>query len=170
MKIEEIVDDEKPENSLSKKAKKKKSQSSMSDDNENSNRQIVVKAGRGLPVVLSEDEDEDGFPIPAQEKKSDISKSEAELEETINKRIGEKTQKRDRKDDVAHGKKLKRKIDDAEQDEKPERWTNFQITRKDELMSKQLEITRTDLWLSFGLELKYCCYLLVVLVRNIVGA
>ncbi|KAL7146473.1 hypothetical protein ABFS83_06G043300 [Erythranthe nasuta] len=119
VKIEEIVDEDKPENGLSKRAKKKKNQSSMADNNENSNRQIVVKGGSGVPIF--ESEDEDGFPISGREKKSDISKPVAELEETAGEKIGEKTQKKNAKEDAARGKKLKRKIDAAEQDDEPAR-------------------------------------------------
>ncbi|XP_011076280.1 peptidyl-prolyl cis-trans isomerase FKBP53 [Sesamum indicum] len=120
VRIEEIVDEEKStnENGTSKRAKKKKLQSSMSNDNENSNRQIVVKAGTGVPIL--ESEDEDGFPLPARGNKS-ISKSEAKLEDTNNERIGEKTQKKNEKDDVAHIKSLKRKIDAVGQDGEPAR-------------------------------------------------
>ncbi|KAI3458261.1 hypothetical protein Pfo_014924 [Paulownia fortunei] len=121
VRIEEIVDDEKltNENGMAKRAKKKKTQSSMSDDTENSNHQIVLKAGTGVPIF--ESEDEDGFPISACENKSDISKSEAKLVETNDEKIGEKTQKKSEKDDAAHGKKLKRKIDAVDQDGKPAR-------------------------------------------------
>lgn len=125
VRIEEIVDDEKPtnENGMSKRMKRKKTQSSMSDDNENSNRQIVPKAGTGVPMF--ESEDEDGFPISARENKSDISKSEAALEEAKDERIGEKTQSKSEK--TAPGKILKRKSDAVSQDEKPARWTKFKL-------------------------------------------
>ncbi|KAL0371619.1 UNVERIFIED_CONTAM: Peptidyl-prolyl cis-trans isomerase FKBP53 [Sesamum calycinum] len=121
VRIEEIVDDEKPtnENGTSKRAKKKKPQSSMSNDNENSDRQIVVKAGAGVPIL--ESEDEDGFPLPTHGNKSDISKSEAKLEDTNNERIVEKTQKKNKKDEAAHIKSLKRKIDAVGQDGEPAR-------------------------------------------------
>ncbi|KAK4385067.1 Peptidyl-prolyl cis-trans isomerase FKBP53 [Sesamum angolense] len=93
VRIEEIVDDEKPtnENGTSKRAKKKQPQSSMSNDNENSDRQIVVKAGT------------------------------AKLEDTNNERIVEKTQKKNKKDEAAHIKSLKRKIDAVGQDGEPAR-------------------------------------------------
>ncbi|KAK6135270.1 hypothetical protein DH2020_030991 [Rehmannia glutinosa] len=121
MRIEEIVDDEKPtnENGMSKRMKKKKTESSMSDDNENSNRQIVVKAGTGASIF--ESEDEDGFPISARQNKSNISKAEAKLEETNDERTGEKKQKKSEKDDAVHENKLKRKIDAVDQDGKPAR-------------------------------------------------
>ncbi|KAG8381466.1 hypothetical protein BUALT_Bualt06G0124800 [Buddleja alternifolia] len=119
LRIEEIVDDEKPtnENGGSKRAKKKKNQSSTSEDKENSNGQIVVKAGSGVPIL--ESEDEDGFPISARDK-PDKSNTGAKLEETNDERIGEETQKKNKKD-VAREKKLKRKIDAVGQDGEPAR-------------------------------------------------
>lgn len=121
VRIEEIEDDEKPtnENVASKRAKKKKTQSSMSVENENSNRQIVAKAGTSAPFF--ESEDEDGFPVPASGNKSDISKSEANLEETKQESIGQKSQSKSEKTDAAPGKNLKRKSGAVSQDEKPAR-------------------------------------------------
>ncbi|KAL6580502.1 hypothetical protein OROMI_008526 [Orobanche minor] len=111
VRIEEIVDEEKPtdENGLSKRTKKKKTESSMSSGNENSNYQIVAKAGNGIDIF--ESEDEDGFPISAHQIKSDISKDQTKLEETNDETIGEKTQKKSEKDDTVRGNKLKRKND-----------------------------------------------------------
>lgn len=121
VRIEEIVDEDKPtdEKAISKRAKKKKTQST---DNENSNRQIVPKAGTGVPVL--ESEDEDGFPVSANGNKTDISKSEAALEETKNKNTSEKTKKKSGKTDAAPGKNLKRKSD-VSLDELPARWINL---------------------------------------------
>lgn len=107
VRIEEIVDEDKPIDENAKRAKKKKTQSS---DCENSNRQIVPKAGTGVPVI--ESEDEDGFPVSANGNKSDISKLKAALEETENKKTSEKTKKNSGKTDAAPGKNLKRKSDE----------------------------------------------------------
>ncbi|CAN4080813.1 unnamed protein product [Withania somnifera] len=65
VKIEEILEDEKPivENGTSKRPKKKKKQSNGTDDTENSEHQIVVKGN--TDSTLLESEDEDGFPISA---------------------------------------------------------------------------------------------------------
>ncbi|KAL8552592.1 hypothetical protein ACS0TY_001326 [Phlomoides rotata] len=119
VRIEEIVDEDKPtdENAMSKRAKKKKTQS---NDSDNSNRQIVPKAGTGVPVI--ESEDEDGFPVSANGNKSDISKSEAALEEPKNKKTSDKTKKKSEKTDAAPGKNLKRKSD-VSLDEIPARET-----------------------------------------------
>ncbi|KAL6536588.1 hypothetical protein OROGR_013160 [Orobanche gracilis] len=121
VRIEEIVDEEKPsdENGLSKGKKKKKTESSMSSANENSNYQIVAKSGNGIHI--SESEDEDGFPISAHRIKSDISKDQTKLEETNGETIGEKTQKKGEKDDTVRVNKLKRKIDAADEDGKSAR-------------------------------------------------
>ncbi|KAK4431580.1 Peptidyl-prolyl cis-trans isomerase FKBP53 [Sesamum alatum] len=73
----------------------------MSDKNENSDRQIV-KAGTGVPIL--ESEDEDGFPLSTHGNKSDISKSEAKLEDTNNERIVRRPKKNE-KDDVAQCQK-----------------------------------------------------------------
>lgn len=112
VRIEEIEDDEKPtnENFTSKRAKKK---------NENSNKQIVAKARTSDPI--SESEDEDGFPVPASGNKSDTSKSKANLEETKQQSIGQKSQSKSEKTDAALGKNLKRKSVAVSQDEKPAR-------------------------------------------------
>ncbi|KAL3647436.1 hypothetical protein CASFOL_008404 [Castilleja foliolosa] len=115
VRIEEIVDEEKPTNvnGLSKRAKKKKT------DNENSNRQVVAKARTVDPVI--ESEDDDGFPISANQKNSDISKDEKKSGEAIDGIKGDKSQKKNEKGDAVHGNNLKRKIDAVCQDEKPAR-------------------------------------------------
>ncbi|CAI9774089.1 unnamed protein product [Fraxinus pennsylvanica] len=96
VRIEEIVDVEKPvnENGVSKRAKKKKSQSNVSDDNMNYDRQLVVKGGHDVPVL--ESEDEDGFPVSASREIKDDNADE----ETHKKKL--KTEA---------SKKLKGKID-----------------------------------------------------------
>lgn len=108
VRIEEIVDEDKPTDENAKRAKKKKTQS---NDIENSNCQIVPKAGTGVPII--ESEDEDGFPVSANGNKSDISKLKAALQETGNKKTSEKTKKNSGKTDAAPGKNLKRKSDDS---------------------------------------------------------
>ncbi|GFP88301.1 peptidyl-prolyl cis-trans isomerase fkbp53 [Phtheirospermum japonicum] len=115
LKIEEIVDEEKPtsENGLSKRAKKKKT------DNENSNRQIVAESRTVDPVI--ESEDDDGFPISVNQKKSGISKDKKKSGEANDETNGDKSQKKSEKGDAVHGNKLKRKIDAVGQDEKPAR-------------------------------------------------
>ncbi|KAL6541768.1 hypothetical protein OROGR_011254 [Orobanche gracilis] len=121
VRIEEIVDEEKPidENGLSKRTKKRKTASSMSSGNEDSNYQIVAKAGNGIHI--SKSEDEDGFLISAQQIKSDISKDQTKLEETNDETIGEKTLKKSEKDDTVRGNKLKRKTDAVDEDGKSAR-------------------------------------------------
>ncbi|XP_022890284.1 peptidyl-prolyl cis-trans isomerase FKBP53-like isoform X2 [Olea europaea var. sylvestris] len=96
VRIEEIVDDEKPvnENGVSKRAKKKKSQSNVSDDNVNSDRQLVVKGGHDVPVL--ESEDDDGFPVSASREIKDDNADEEALK---------------KKPKTEASKKSKRKID-----------------------------------------------------------
>lgn len=92
VRIEEILEDEKPtdENGTSKKPKKKKSQSNGIDD---SDRQIVVKGN--TDSSLMESEDEDGFPISSpcenktksvRSKKSDGTEDEDTGEEAPNEK------------------------------------------------------------------------------------
>ncbi|XP_042036099.1 peptidyl-prolyl cis-trans isomerase FKBP53-like [Salvia splendens] len=106
VKIEEIVDDEKPtnENGVSKQAKKKK----KAAGNENSNSQIVTKTETSVPVL--ESEDEDGFPVPASD-------------ETKHESIGKKSQNRNEKADAGSERKLKRKSGEIDQNEQPARDT-----------------------------------------------
>ncbi|KAL3834582.1 hypothetical protein ACJIZ3_009318 [Penstemon smallii] len=117
VRIEEIVDEEKPNNESgkSKQAKKKKGQLSMSNDNENSDLQIVAKTrtGVGAGVPILESEDEDGFPKSARASKSAIHNSESKIEET------KKTPGNKDKDEITLGKKLKRKIDAVGHDGEP---------------------------------------------------
>ncbi|KAL1558887.1 peptidylprolyl isomerase [Salvia divinorum] len=109
VKIEEIVDEEKPtdENGMSKRAKKKKTVG-----NENSKSQIVPKAGTSVPVL--ESEDDDGFPVHACDKKS-----EANLDKTVNESIPKKSQEKSKKADAASERNLKRKSGALDQDEQP---------------------------------------------------
>ncbi|KAL2555995.1 Peptidyl-prolyl cis-trans isomerase FKBP53 [Forsythia ovata] len=109
VRIEEIVDDEKPvnENIVSKQAKKKKSKLNVSDDNVNSGRQLVVKSGHDVPVL--ESEDDDGFPVSASRSETDFSNSISKSEQIKNDNADEEAKKKKPKTEVS--KNLKRKID-----------------------------------------------------------
>lgn len=104
--IEEIPDDDQPENGdgQSKQLKKKKK------DNKSS--QLAITDGNNLAL---ESEDEDGFPISTAEKdKSESCKAEAE---TKGEQEHKKTDKDDKKKkDVAHPASLKRKVESADED------------------------------------------------------
>lgn len=114
--IEEIVDDDEPENKYdsTKHLKKKKQVAQLKEKDSRSSRlPIVVRGETASPVLESEDddmesEDEDGFPISAAEKgKSDSPKEEAEMKE---EQAPKKTEKAN--------KKAKRKVESADEDEK----------------------------------------------------
>lgn len=106
--IEEIPDDDQPENGdgLSKPLKKK--------EKDNKSSQLAIRDGNNLLAL--ESEDEDGFPISTAEKgKSESHKVEAETK-------GEQEDKKTRKDnkkekDVDHSASLKRKVGSADDDE-----------------------------------------------------
>ncbi|KAL3373557.1 hypothetical protein AABB24_005505 [Solanum stoloniferum] len=123
VRIEEILEDEKPtdENGTSKKPKKKKNQSNGIDYSE---RQIVVKGNTGSPQM--ESEDEDGFPISApsenktksvRSKKTDGTKDQDTGEEAgekkgLKKRLRDDTGKandQQREDNAKQNKKNKKK-------------------------------------------------------------
>ncbi|KAH0688078.1 hypothetical protein KY289_018915 [Solanum tuberosum] len=123
VRIEEILEDEKPtdENGTSKKPKKKKNQSKGIDDSE---RQIVVKGNTDSPQM--ESEDEDGFPISApsenktksvRSQKSDGTKDqdtgeEASEKKGLKKRLRDDTGKandQQREDNAKQNKKNKKK-------------------------------------------------------------
>ncbi|KAI5670192.1 hypothetical protein M9H77_10556 [Catharanthus roseus] len=95
VKIEEIVDDENPnnENGISKQTKKKKSQTSKSSADNGDSQKQIVKGGSAVAVL--ESEDEDGFPISSPGDEQDKNKD---------------------KNDVVHEKSLKRKIAAVDQD------------------------------------------------------
>lgn len=116
--IEEIVDDEKPTNVNGQfKQLKKKNQSSGSEDNTNSQRQIVIRGDSSVPVL--ESEDEDGFPISMEHKrKSNLQKPEAEQK---GNKTAEKTKKK-KAPNANATTNLKRKSDNIEQYDPPERW------------------------------------------------
>lgn len=110
VRIEEIIDDEKPanENGTSQRPKKKKNKLSGSDGNDNSPRQIVVKSGSGVPVM--ESEDEDGFPISSPDKRKSNFPNTEEKTEVKDKGIDEGAKKKKEKDDTVSSKTVKRKI------------------------------------------------------------
>lgn len=91
VRIEEILEDEKPtdENGTSKKPKKKKNHSNGIDDSE---RQIVVKGNTESPLM--ESEDEDGFPIsaPSENKTKSVrsQKSDGTKDQDTGEEAGEK--------------------------------------------------------------------------------
>ncbi|CAA2988896.1 peptidyl-prolyl cis-trans isomerase FKBP53 [Olea europaea subsp. europaea] len=109
VRIEEIVDDEKPvyENGVSKQSKKKKSRSNVSDDNVDSDRQLVVKSGHDVPVL--ESEDEDGFPVSTSGDKTHFSNSISKSEQIKDDNADAESQKKKPKTEAS--KNLKRKID-----------------------------------------------------------
>lgn len=88
VKIEEIVEDENPSNGngASKQSKNKNSQISKSINDRDSETQTVVRSGTGVSEL--ESEDEDGFPIAS---------------------CGDELDKSCKKNDLSHGKSLKRK-------------------------------------------------------------
>ncbi|MED6181419.1 hypothetical protein PIB30_019133 [Stylosanthes scabra] len=123
VRIEEIVDDDMPENEEdpTQKLKKKKQAAQMKEkDNKSSRLPIVVRGETGHPVLESEDdveeseddvsesEDEDGFPILAAEKgKSEVKGNKAhKTAEEAGKNAG-----------VNHSPSLKRKVESADVDE-----------------------------------------------------
>ncbi|KAG5123038.1 hypothetical protein JHK82_029775 [Glycine max] len=112
--IEEIVDDDKPENGYdpTKKLKKKKQVAQLKEkDNKSSGLPIVAKGD----TDLVESEDEDGFPIPTAEKGVSVSqKAEAE---TKGEQARKKAEKAKKEKDVDHSASVKRKVDTADEDE-----------------------------------------------------
>ncbi|XP_027361694.1 peptidyl-prolyl cis-trans isomerase FKBP53 [Abrus precatorius] len=117
--IEEIVDDDRPENGddLTKQLKKKKQEAQLKEKNSKSSELPIVVGGEADLVL--ESEDEDGFPISAAEKSKSVSQNaEAEMKgEQAHKKI-EKANKKGK--DVDHSASLKRKIESAEEDEQPQ--------------------------------------------------
>ncbi|KAI7733138.1 hypothetical protein M8C21_013291 [Ambrosia artemisiifolia] len=105
VRIEEIVDDEKPnENAVSKQAKKNKQASNNADDNQ---QQIVLKSSSSVPVL--ESEDEDGFPISSAANDKDNIPTVKKVTEESNKKGKAK-----RKNEVNDSEnKAKRKKDDS---------------------------------------------------------
>lgn len=120
MRIEEIVDDEKPvyENGVSKRSKKKKIRSNVSDDNVDSDRQLVVKSGHDVPVL--ESEDEDGFPVSTSGDKTHFSNSISKSEQIKDNNADAESQKKKPKTEAS--KNLKRKIDAVGRDGEHGRW------------------------------------------------
>ncbi|KZV46739.1 hypothetical protein F511_09966 [Dorcoceras hygrometricum] len=115
VKIEEILDDKEITNEtcLSNQGRKKKIQADIPISNGNSNHQIVAKAESVVPVL--ESEDEDGFPaILACVNKSDFST--ASISGKTCERTDDKTKRKKETDEVASGKRLKRKSGSLGQD------------------------------------------------------
>ncbi|CAI9092087.1 OLC1v1027237C3 [Oldenlandia corymbosa var. corymbosa] len=113
VKIEEILDDEKPtkDEFASKQSKKKKIQKDEPKNSENSGKQLIVRGTSGVPVL--ESEDEDGFPVssPSKRKAQDLTSRSSD---SARDEHPEKGQKKKGKDDS--GLSLKRKIDVVDQD------------------------------------------------------
>lgn len=117
MKIEEIVDDENPnnENGISKQTKKKKSQTSKSSADNGDSQKQIVKGGSAVAVL--ESEDEDGFPISSPGKgRNDYFVSLVDIKRTKSENTGDEQDKNKDKNDVVHEKSLKRKIAAVDQD------------------------------------------------------
>ncbi|TKY71070.1 Peptidyl-prolyl cis-trans isomerase FKBP53 [Spatholobus suberectus] len=114
--IEEIVDDDKPENGddPTKQLKKKKQVAQLKQkDGKSSELPIVVKGETDLVV---ESEDEDGFPISTAEKGVSVSqKAETEMKGEQTHKKTDKSNKKEK--DVDHSASLKRKVDSADEDE-----------------------------------------------------
>ncbi|KAI3705932.1 hypothetical protein L1987_76181 [Smallanthus sonchifolius] len=110
VRIEEIIDDEKPtENAVSEQSKKKNKRASNNDGD--TQQQIVLKSASSVPV-LEESEDEDGFPISSAANDKDSTPSGKKFaEESIRK--GEKGQAKRKKEVDDSENKAKRKKDDS---------------------------------------------------------
>ncbi|KAI3783805.1 hypothetical protein L1987_42892 [Smallanthus sonchifolius] len=109
VRIEEIIDDEKPnENAVSEQSKKKNKRASNNDCD--TQQQIVLKSASSVPVL--ESEDEDGFPISSAANDKDSTPSGKKIaEESIRK--GEKGQAKRKKEVDDSENKAKRKKDDS---------------------------------------------------------
>lgn len=109
MRIEEIVDDEKPnEKAISEQSKKKNKRAANND--ESSQKQIVPKTSSGDAVL--ESEDEDGFPISSTANDKTSAPSGKQHSEASTGK-GEKSQAK-RKTEVDDSEKsAKRKKDDS---------------------------------------------------------
>lgn len=107
------MDDEKPTNGNGhSKRQKKKNQTSDSGDKKNSQNQIVVREETGVPVL--ESEDEDGFPTTI----SKVQQPEAEVKSTDDRKEKTKTKKAQ---DGDGAKNLKRKVENIDQEGRPEK-------------------------------------------------
>ncbi|KAK7406020.1 hypothetical protein VNO78_07634 [Psophocarpus tetragonolobus] len=114
--IEEIVEDDKPENGddSTKKLKKKKQVPELKEKDTKNSEYAIAKGETDL--MESEGEDEDGFPISTVEKGVSVSqKSVAAMQgERAPKKI-EKAKKKEK--DIDHSSSVKRKVDSADEDE-----------------------------------------------------
>ncbi|KAK1431575.1 hypothetical protein QVD17_08035 [Tagetes erecta] len=105
VKIEEIIEDEKPnENAVSEQSKKKNKK--VTNNEGDAQKQLVSKSSSSAPVL--ESEDEDGFPIS---DKDNIPSGKKITEESIKK--GEKGQAKRRNEVEDSENKAKRKKDDS---------------------------------------------------------
>lgn len=123
VRIEEILEDEKPtdENGASKKPKKKKNQSNGIED---SKRQIVMEGNTNSSLL--ESEDEDGFPIsaPCENKAKSVTLKKShgtKYQDTSEEAPNEKSKD---KDDENKGLK-KRLRDDTSKADDHQRWEPF---------------------------------------------
>ncbi|KAJ1391258.1 Nucleoplasmin core domain superfamily [Sesbania bispinosa] len=114
--IEEIPDDDEPENGddPTKQLKKREQLAHLKEkDSKSSQLPVVV---RGEPGIVLESEDEDGFPISTAEKgKSESQKAESETKREQAHKKAEKANKKAK--DVDHSATLKRKVESADEDE-----------------------------------------------------
>ncbi|XP_058104653.1 peptidyl-prolyl cis-trans isomerase FKBP53 isoform X2 [Magnolia sinica] len=127
VKIEEIVDDEKPANGKSsRKHLTEKNHLSESDDGDDDSQLRTVAKGTGAPVL--ESEDEDGFPLSLTSKSKSAVKN-VDAKENSEKKTAEAGRKKEKKEKKKKKKQednsdqvtgLKRKIDAVDQDGEPE--------------------------------------------------
>lgn len=113
--IEEIVDDEKPENGddQNKQLKKKKQVAKLKPNDSKSFERAIVAKGE---TDLVESEDEDGFPISTAEKDVSISqKADAEMKGEQATKKTENAYKKEK--DVDHSGSVKRKVDITDEEE-----------------------------------------------------
>ncbi|KAK9075214.1 hypothetical protein SSX86_003535 [Deinandra increscens subsp. villosa] len=117
VRIEEIVDDEKPnENAVSEQSKKKNKRAS--NNNDDTQQQIVLKSSSNVPEL--ESEDEDGFPISssAANGKGNIPSGKKITEESI-KKTDKGQAKRKKEVDDSENKAKRSKDDSAEGNDVP---------------------------------------------------
>ncbi|KAJ8536708.1 hypothetical protein K7X08_035109 [Anisodus acutangulus] len=128
VKIEEILEDEKPtdQNGTSKKSKKKKNQPNGTDDSE---RQIVVKGNTDSPLL--ESEDEDGFPISGPRESKTKSVRSKKSDGTKDQDTGEEAPNEKARDNVDERKGLKKRVrDDTSNADDHQRGDNAKQNKK----------------------------------------
>ncbi|KAM0061754.1 putative peptidylprolyl isomerase [Helianthus debilis subsp. tardiflorus] len=143
VRIEEIVDDEKPdESAVSEQAKKKNKQASNNADDRQ--KQIVLKSSSNVPVL--ESEDEDGFPISSgANDKDDIPSGKKATEESSKKGEKGKAKRKNEVDDSENN--AKRKKDDSVEVPTPE-----SDVKKSKKKSKKAKDTREDANVNNGVQ------------------